>query len=309
MKKLSIVVPCYNEQETVEKFYETAISVLEQKANMELELIFVNDGSRDETLPRLTALAKKDSRVKVINFSRNFGQQAAILCGFRHATGDCAVELDCDLQDPLEVVLLMLEKWREGFDIVHGRRKARRGESFFKKFTAKVYYKFLAKICNYEMPRNTGDFKLLDRKVLDVICSMNEHDKYLRGLESWVGFKQTFVDFDRAERYAGGTHYSLKKMIALAKSGIVSNSNYPLTLGFKFGAVISLLSIIGFVVLIVLAATHTYTNLVAWLFPTIGLLFGSKMTIDALTNLYIGKIYDEVKNRPEYIVSDKINID
>ncbi len=308
MKKLSVVVPCYNEQETVEKFYDTAVPVLD-RTDMDYEIIFVNDGSRDKTLEKLTALSQKDTRVKVINFSRNFGQQAAILCGFRHSSGDCVVELDCDLQDPIEVVLEMLEKWREGFDVVHGRRKIRHGESFFKKFTAKIYYKFLAKISSFEMPRNTGDFKLLDRRVVDVICNMPEHEKYLRGLESWVGFKQTFVDFDRAERVAGETHYSLKKMINLAKAGIVSNSNYPLSLGFKFGLLLSFLSVAGFITLIVLLATGVYSNLVAWLFPTVGLLFGIKFVIDAIGNLYLGKVYDEVKNRPEYIVSDKINLE
>ncbi|MBQ2717791.1 MAG: glycosyltransferase family 2 protein [Clostridia bacterium] len=308
MKKLSVVVPCYNEQETVEKFYDTAVPVLD-RSDMDYEIIFVNDGSRDKTLEKLTALSQKDTRVKVINFSRNFGQQAAILCGFRHSSGDCVVELDCDLQDPIEVVLEMLDKWREGYDVIHGRRKIRHGESFFKKFTAKIYYKFLAKISSFEMPRNTGDFKLLDRRVVDVICNMPEHEKYLRGLESWVGFKQTFVDFDRAERVAGETHYSLKKMINLAKAGIVSNSNYPLSLGFKFGLLLSFLSVAGFITLIVLLATGVYSNLVAWLFPTVGLLFGIKFVIDAIGNLYLGKVYDEVKNRPEYIVSDKINLE
>lgn len=308
MKKISLVVPCFNEQETVEKFYETAIPVL-KKTKMDYEVIFVNDGSRDATIEKLTALSQNDACVKVINFSRNFGQQSAILAGFRNSSGDCVVELDCDLQDPIEVVLEMLEKWKQGFDVVHGRRRARHGESFFKKFTAKIYYKFLAKICNYEMPRNTGDFKLLDRKVVDVICNMSEHEKYLRGLESWVGFNQTFVDFDRAERVAGQTHYTLKKMVNLAKAGIVSNSNYPLSLGFKFGLILSILSILGFITLIILACTNVYNDLVAWLFPTVSLLFGIKFIIDAINNLYLGKVYDEVKNRPEYIISDKINFD
>ncbi len=308
MKKLSVVVPCYNEEETVEKFVETAVPCLE-KIDMDFEIIFVNDGSRDLTLEKLTRLTQADKRIKVVNFSRNFGQQAAILCGFRHSTGDCVVELDCDLQDPIEVVPLMLEKWKEGYDVVHGRRKLRHGESFFKKITAKYYYKFLHKISSFEMPRNTGDFKLLDRKVVDVICNMPEHDKYLRGLESWVGFKQTFVDFDRAERVAGKTHYSLKKMLNLAKVGIISNSNYPLSLGFKAGIFLSLNSFFAFITFIVLAICKINLPLVAWLFPTVCMLFGINLIIDAINNLYLGKIYDEVKNRPEYIVSDKINLD
>lgn len=308
MKKISIIVPCYNEQETVDKFHAAATPVLE-KLDMEYEIIFVNDGSRDGTLEKLSALAERDARVKVVSFSRNFGQQAAILCGFRNATGDCAVELDCDLQDPIEVVPMMIEKWREGYDVVHGRRRQRRGESFFKKFTAKAYYKFLAKICNFDLSGNTGDFKLLDRKVLDVICNMTEHGKYLRGLEVWVGFKQTYVEFDRAERVAGETHYTLKKMLGLAKSGIVSNSTYPLSLSFKLGAFLSFNSIIAFVTFIVLAACKITLPLTAWLFPTVGLVAGLGFILNSFTNIYVEKIYEEVKNRPEYIEAEKINFD
>ncbi|MGN0819605.1 MAG: glycosyltransferase family 2 protein [Christensenellaceae bacterium] len=306
MKKLSIVVPCYNEEKTVETFYSTATQALE-KTGMDWEIIFVNDGSMDNTFEILKKLANADKKVKVLGFSRNFGQQAAIICGFRHSSGDAVIELDCDLQDPIEVVFEMIEKWKEGYDVVHGRRKARRGESFFKKITASLYYKFLAKITPFPIPRNTGDFKLLDRKVVDIINAMPEHDKYLRGLESWVGFKQTFVDFDRAERVAGETHYTLKKMINLAKAGIVSNTIYPLSLGFKIGLGLSALSIITFITFIVLAICNITLQPAVWLFPFIGLLFGVDITVKALSDLYLGKVYDEVKNRPEYIVGEKLN--
>lgn len=308
MKKISIVVPCYNEQETVDKFYDEAVKFL-AKTDMDYEIIFVNDGSRDETEQKLDALAQKDSKVKVLSFSKNFGQQPAIICGFRHSTGDCVVELDCDLQDPIEVVLEMIEKWKEGYDVVHGRRRQRKGESFFKKWTAKQYYKFLSRICSFSIPRNTGDFKLLDRKVVDVICNLPEHEKYMRGLESWVGFKQTFVDFDRAERFAGETHYTLKKMVNLAKSGIISNSTYPLSLSFKFGMFFAITSFLAFITLLILACAHVYNNLTAWIFPTIGMTFGIGLILNAFTNIYIGKIYEEVKNRPEYIVAKKLNFD
>ena len=311
MKKLSVVVPCYNEEATVEAFYNAAVPVFEtmREGRYAFEIIFVNDGSRDRTGELLAALAAKDKRVKVLTFSRNFGQQAAILCGFRHCTGDCAVELDVDLQDPVEVVEKMLVKWEEGYDVVHGRRLARKGESVFKKVTAKAYYKFLHGITGIGIPCNTGDFKLLDRRVVDVICALPEHGKYLRGLESWVGFKQTFVDFDRNERVAGETKYTLKKMIRLAQNGIVSNSSWPLTLSFKCGIIFGVLSLACFITFIVLVCCGIALPFAAWLFPALALCTSMLCIFNAVSNLYLSKVYEEVKNRPEYIVAEKINFE
>lgn len=311
MKKLSVVVPCYNEEATVEAFYNAAVPVFEtmREGRYAFEIIFVNDGSRDRTGELLAALAAKDKRVKVLTFSRNFGQQAAILCGFRHCTGDCAVELDVDLQDPVEVVEKMLVKWEEGYDVVHGRRLARKGESVFKKVTAKAYYKFLHGITGIGIPCNTGDFKLLDRRVVDVICALPEHGKYLRGLESWVGFKQTFVDFDRNERVAGETKYTLKKMIRLAQNGIVSNSSWPLTLSFKCGIILGVLSLACIITFIVLVCCGIALPFAAWLFPALALCTSMLCIFNAVSNLYLSKVYEEVKNRPEYIVAEKINFE
>ncbi len=311
MKKLSVIVPCYNEEEVLPAFYGAAVPVLEKLrgGSYDFELIFVNDGSRDRTGEILEGFAEKDKRVKVLTFSRNFGQQAAILCGFRHATGNCAVELDADLQDPVEVIEEMLVKWEAGYDVVHGRRRSRKGESTFKKLTAKWYYKFLHGITGIRIPRNTGDFKLLDRKVLDVICRLPEHGKYLRGLESWVGFKQTFVDFDRNERAAGETKYTLKKMLRLAQSGIVSNSAWPLTLSFKCGMFLCVASVLCFIAFIVLVCCGVGLPLAAWIFPALALCTGCVCIFNSLTNLYLSRVYDEVKNRPEYIVSEKRNVD
>ena len=309
MKKLSVIVPCYNEEAVLPAFYEKAVPVLEKLrgGTYDFELIFVNDGSCDRTAEILAGFAARDKRIKVLTFSRNFGQQAAILCGFRHASGNCAVELDADLQDPVEVIEEMLIKWEEGYDVIHGRRRSRKGESAFKKATAKWYYKFLHGITGIGIPRNTGDFKLLDRKVLDVICSLPEHGKYLRGLESWVGFKQTFVDFDRNERAAGETKYTLKKMIRLAQSGIVSNSAWPLTLSFKCGMFLGAASLLCFIAFIVLVCCGISLPFAAWLFPAIALCTSALCIFNSLTNLYVSRVYDEVKNRPEYIVSEKLN--
>ncbi len=308
MRKISIVVPCYNEQAAIEKFYTAILPVL-AKTEMDYELIFVNDGSRDDTLEKLKNLAKKDQKVKVLSFSRNFGQQAAILCGYRHATGDCVMELDADLQDPVEIIPLMIEKWKEGYDVIHGRRTKRKGESLFKKLTASVYYKFLDKISAVSIPRDTGDFKLYDKKVIEVITGMTEKNKYIRGLASWVGFKQTFINFERNERCAGETKYTLKKMVGLAKTGILSNSTWPLTLSFKVGLIGAFLSFACFVTFIVLACLKIFLPLTAWLFPTITLLASGLSIFNAITNLYIEKINNEVQNRPEYIVAEKINLE
>lgn len=307
-KLISLVVPCYNEELTVDDFYKKAVPVLESTP-YDFEILFVNDGSKDKTKEKLAELASSDKRIKVINFSRNFGQQAAIICGYGYAGGDAVMEADCDLQDPPEVMLEMIKKWEEGYEVVHGRRLKREGESVFKRATASVYYKFLSKITAVPVPRNTGDFKLYDRKALNALLSMPERDKYIRGLASWVGFKQTFVDYDRPDRLAGETKYTLKKMVNLAKAGIVSNSDYPLYLSLKFGIFTAFLSVACFIVFIVLRILGNYLPLTAWLFPTITLMFSIGYVFNAFSNIYVARIYDEVKKRPDYIVDTTLNIE
>ena len=307
MKKISLIIPCFNEEATVDKFYAAAVPVLKNLKDLDHEIIFVNDGSRDRTKELLKAIAEKDKNVKVVSFSRNFGQQAAILCGFKKCTGDCAIELDCDLQDPVEVIPLMVEKWREGYEVVHGRRIKRKGETLFKKVTAYFYYKKLAKISSVDIPRNTGDFKLLDRRVIDVIISLPEHGKYLRGLESWVGFRQTFVDYERAERVGGEGHYTLKKMVNLAKAGVIANSNYPLSLSLKFGILLTILSVLGFIALIILAVAKVAFDSVFWLIPTITLTGSAIILFNAISNMYIEKIHQQTQDRPEYLIEEEIN--
>lgn len=306
--KYSVVVPCYNEEETVGKFYEAIIPVME-KTNEKYEIIFVNDGSRDSTEQILAELAAKDKNVKVINFSRNFGQQAAILAGFELSEGDAVIDIDVDLQDPVESILDMIDKWKEGFDIVHGRRLLRKGETFFKKKTADMYTKFFEKITNLKIPMHCGDFKLFDRKVIDVITSMPERDRFLRGITAWVGFKQTYVEFERKERVAGKTKYNFKKLLKLATNGIVSNSSYPLSFDMKFGIFGGVCSALCFITFIVLACCKIALPLVAWLFPTVTLLFSISFVLRGLQNIYISRIYSEIQDRPKFIIRDKINFD
>ena len=305
--KLSVVVPCYNEELSVERFYQEATAVFSGQA-FDYELIFVDDGSSDNTFLKLGELAKADNKVKVLSFSRNFGQQAAIICGFRASTGDAVVEMDCDLQDPVDVVLEMVKRFEEGFEVVHGRRLSRKGESRFKKSTAKAYYKFLNKITTSKIPQNTGDFKLLSRRVCDIICELSEKGKYLRGLESWVGFKQTFVDFERHARQEGETKYTLKKMVRLAKDGVISFSEWPLTLSIKFGIGFLALSVVAAIVLAVLNICGVYTHPLYYLFPFNGLIGGLLMVFKGISDMYLHKTYEQVKARPEYVIDKKINL-
>lgn len=309
MAKYSIIVPAYNEEKSLQFFYD-AVTPLMRNLEEEYEIIFVNDGSRDATKEILRGLADLDKRVKVCNFSRNFGQQAALLCGMELASGDAVIAMDADLQDPPEVAIEMIAKWKEGFDVVHGRRRKRRGETVFKRATAYVYYRFMRKITKMEMPADVGDFKLYDRKVVNALLSMGEHDRLLRAQTAWVGFKQTFVEFDRPERVAGETHYTLKKMVRLAEDGIFPNTNYHLTLPIKLGFLLGFASVACFVTFIVLLCLGVeFGGLTAWLFPTVGAIGGVILVCQGLANVHTHMIYKEVQNRPKYIVSEKYNFE
>ncbi len=309
MSLISFIVPCYNEEKSLQIFYDTVTPVFEGMED-EYEIIFVNDGSKDKTLSVLKTLAEKDKRVKVCSFSRNFGQQAALLCGIEQAKGDAVIAMDADLQDPPSVALEMIAKWKEGYEVVHGKRRKRKGETIFKKATAHIYYRFMRKITGMEIQRDSGDFKLYDRKVVDVLLSMNEHDRLLRAQIAWVGFKQTLVEFDRPERIAGETHYTLKKMWKLAQSGIFPNTDYTLTFPIKLGALLGVLSAICFVVFIALACVKVaFGGLVAWLFPSVGMATAILLVCQGMANMHTAMIYREVQNRPKYILSEKINFE
>lgn len=305
--KYSIIVPVFNEEEVVTLFYETMKKEIEPLKET-YEIIFVNDGSKDKSEDILKEMALKDYHVKVVNFSRNFGQQSAELAGLAHSSGEAVIIMDVDLQDPPSVAMQMIEKWKQGFDVVHGKRKKREGETAFKKLTAYCYYRFLRKITNMDIPNDTGEFKLYDRKVVDTILKLPEHNRYLRGLATWVGYKQTEIEFDRPERSAGVTKWTLKKMVKLAEDGILANSVYPLTISLKLGLLFGVLSCIAFLVFIILAICGIYFELAVWLFPTVSLFASIILCVNGFSNAYIGRIYDEVKGRPNYIVKDTINL-
>ena len=227
MKKISVVIPMYYEEEVANECYNRMKKNLNELSQYDYEIIFVNDGSKDKTLEILQDIAKQDKKVKIVSFSRNFGHQAAVTAGLKYITGDCGIIIDADMQDPPEVIKDMIKLWEEGNEVIYAKRKKREGETAFKLFTATMFYKVLNGLSEVEIPKDTGDFRLADRKVIDVINSLPEHNKFLRGLFSWVGFKQKPIKYDRDERAAGKTKYPFRKMMKLAYDGIVSFSSKP----------------------------------------------------------------------------------
>ena len=310
-KKVSIVVPMYYEEKVVEECYNRLKNVVTRIKEYDYEIIFINDGSKDKTLDILQKIANKDKNVKVISFSRNFGHQCAVTAGIKYVTGDAIVIIDADLQDPPELIPDMLKLWEEGNEVIYGKRKVRKGESAFKLLTAKMFYKTLNALSDVEIPKDTGDFRLVDRKVVDVINSLPEHNKFLRGLFSWVGFKQYPFEYERQERFAGETKYPLKKMLKLASDGIISFSSKPLKLVGGIG-IFSI--IISFLLLIyaIIAYIFKFSGLTAgWTSIIVAITFfaGVQLLSIWIMSEYIARIYDETKNRPQYIIDKEINID
>lgn len=311
MKKISLVIPMYYEEEVAQECYNRVVGILKNIENYEYEIIFVNDGSKDKTLEILEAIAKEDRNVKIISFSRNFGHQAAVTAGLKEVTGDAIVIIDADLQDPPELIPDMLKYWEEGNEIIYGKRKTRKGESAFKLLTAKMFYKTLNSLSDVEIPKDTGDFRLVDRKVVDTVNSMPEHNKFLRGLFSWVGFKQLPYEYERQERYAGKTKYPLKKMLKLASDGIISFSTKPLKLIGGLGFLTIILSI-GILIYSLISYIFKLNNLTpGWtsIMIAVTLFSGVQLLSIWIISEYIARIYDETRNRPQYIVDKKINIE
>lgn len=306
--KYSVIIPVYNEEKVLDWCYQE-VKKTAQKFDDAYELIFVNDGSHDQSLDILKKIAMEDKTVKVISFSRNFGHQPAVSAGMKEASGQALIILDADLQDPPEVVHEMIKKWKEGYDIVYGKRSKRAGEKPLKKFTAFLYYRFLARITGLNIPKDTGDFRLISRKAADAIISMPEKNRYLRGMNTWVGFKQTEVLYERQKRAAGETKYTIKKMVKLASDGIISNTNFPLSFVLNFGIFLLVLSFLGYVAVLTLQLTHVISHIAYWLFPSLGLCLSITLIALGIIGIYLGRVYDEVKDRPVYIISEKINFD
>lgn len=311
MKKVSVVIPMYYEQEVVDVCYKRVKKVLDElKEKYEHEIIFINDGSKDKTLDILQDIAKVDKNVKIISFSRNFGHQAAVTAGLKYVTGDAIIIIDADLQDPPELIPDMIEKWEQGYEVIYGKRKKRNGESAFKLLTAKAFYTTLNKLSDVDIPGDTGDFRLVDKKVVDVINSLPEHNKFLRGLFSWVGFEQYEYEYERKERYAGKTKYPLKKMLKLASDGIIGFSTKPIKVIGGFGITFVIASIV-ILLYFILSKIFGWTNMLkGWTSIMFSTTFVGGIVLLSLWIIgeYLVRIYDEAKQRPQYIIKKKINI-
>ncbi len=304
---LSVVVPCYNEEEVIEQTHLRLTQVFEHEPSTRLEIIYVDDGSRDRTLPILRELQATDRRVRVVSFSRNFGHQFAVTAGLDHAAGDAVCVIDADLQDPPEVILQMLERWRQGVDVVYGVRAEREGESAFKLWTAKMFYRTINRLSDTPIPLDTGDFRLMDRSAVEAFQAMPERDRFVRGMVAWAGFRQEALPYRRAARFAGTTKYPLKKMLRFAADGIMSFSTVPLRMAVYLGLAAACMAMLG--VVYALGMRLATQNWVAgWTLLFIAVLFigGVQLMFMGVLGEYIGRIYGEVKRRPLYLVKEQL---
>ncbi len=304
---LSVVVPCMNEEEVLRETNRRLISTLEG-ISLSFEIIYVDDGSTDSTAELLRDLQAHDPRIRVVRFSRNFGHQIAITAGLEHSSGDAVAIIDADLQDPPEVLLDFVAKWLDGYDVVYGVRTEREGETQFKLWTAKLFYRFIRKLSDTRIPLDTGDFRLMDRRVVDALLSMPERDRFVRGMVSWLGFSQAAVAYRRAPRAAGVTKFSILKMVRFALDGIFSFSILPLRLATWTGFTASALAILGIAV-VVLGRIFGMPGLVkGWSSTVIAVLFvgGVQLICLGIIGEYVGRIYGESKRRPLYIVDERM---
>lgn len=304
---LSLVLPIYNEEEVIPELHGRLQAFL-AALGTDAEVVFVNDGSKDKSFEQLRALAKKEPRYRVVSFSRNFGHQIAITAGMDYARGKAVVVMDADLQDPPEVVLEMVAKWREGYDVVYGKRRSREGETYFKLLTAKWFYRVFAAMIPIEVPLDTGDFRLMSRKVVVTMRELRETHRFVRGMVSWVGFKQTALLYDRPARFAGETKYPLRKMLRFAIDGITSFSTLPLRFATYLGMIISAGS---FLVAIWAAVSKLvyHSTVAGWAALTVLVAFlaAVQLLMIGILGEYIGRIYEQVKGRPLYVVAEALN--
>lgn len=300
---LSVIIPIYNEEMNLVPMNNRIIAAL-LPLQLHYEIIYVNDGSKDNSLPIIMGLSEENASVKYIDFSRNFGHQIAISAGLEHAVGERIVIMDGDGQDPPELIPALLTKSKEGFEVVYAKRKKRKGESFLKKLTAKLFYRFLANITQIEIPLDTGDFRLIHRKVQKVLLNMPEQHKYLRGQIAWIGFNSTFVEYDREERMGGNTKFTYSKMMRFATDGISGFSNWPLKVATMLGFAVS-----GIAFILIIYSLYQkffgYTE-VGWTSLHISVLFlgGVQLLGIGILGEYLGRVSENVKNRPTYIVKN-----
>ncbi|MFZ7127485.1 MAG: glycosyltransferase family 2 protein [Desulfobacterales bacterium] len=303
---ISVVVPVYNEATNIHEVHRRCTQAMQ--AVGAYELVFVNDGSRDHTLEMLREIAARDPRVLVISFSRNFGHQIAVTAGLDHARGDAVVVIDGDLQDPPELIPDMVAKWKEGYQVVYARRRRRKGEGLFKKITAFAFYRVMRAMTATDIPVDAGDFRLIDRAVVDVLKNMRERSRFIRGMVSWAGFRQVGIEFERDPRHSGETKYPLPKMIRFALNGIFSFSDKPLKIASYIGLISSLVGMLMILWGLYSKLFHPETTITGWASVFVAVLFigGIQLFTIGIIGEYISRIYDESKARPLYVVGETI---
>ena len=309
-KLVSVVIPCLDEAEVLPETLSRLRAMADAQPDCMFEFIFVDDGSRDGTLPILAHAATQDDRVRAVSFARNFGQQIAVTAGIDIARGDAVVLMDCDLQDPPEVVEKMIAQWRAGFDVIYGTRASRPGDSWFKQASARFFHTVMSRLSEVPIPSDTGDFRLMDRAVVDVLRQMPERHRFLRGMIAWTGFRQTAIAYDRPERFAGQTKYPLVKMLRYALDGLLSFSTKPLQMAVALGLLTVGLSMLGIVYALVMRV-FTAVWVEGWTALMIAVLFlgGVQLLSLGIIGEYVGRIYAEVQRRPLYVVRHQIGAD
>jgi dolichol-phosphate mannosyltransferase len=306
---LSIVVPIYMEQDIIAEFYNRLKAALLKIAlGFDYEMMFVNDGSTDRTAEMLKEICAEDAAVKVINFSRNFGHQIAITAGIDHAEGDAVIVMDADLQDPPEIIPQMVSKWKEGYNVVYCVRSKRKGENRLKVFFAAVFYRIISKLSDTKLPLATGDFRLMDRRVVNALKSMREGNRYIRGLVAWIGFSQCALNYERDPRYAGEPKYRFRQSLRLAMDGIASFSEKPLIISSFMGVLFTVISFIAALDIIISKLLNPQSTIQGWASLMVVVLFigGIQLMSLGIMGMYIGRVYREMKQRPLYIIADKI---
>ncbi|MES2524226.1 MAG: glycosyltransferase family 2 protein [Gemmatimonadota bacterium] len=303
---LSVVVPCFNEEAVIQETHRELTRVVSRLEALDYEIIYVDDGSRDRTSELLEGLQEDDAHVRVIRLSRNFGHQLAVTAGLEHADGDAVVLIDADLQDPPEVIPLMVARWREGYEVAYGERISRDGETAFKKATARLFYRVLNRLTETRIPLDAGDFRLMDRRVIDALRVMPERDRFVRGLVSWVGFRQVAVPYHRASRFAGVSKYPLSKMLRFAMDGILSFSSAPLRVITAIGLASSAMAVIATVYALSLRLfTDQQVSSTAAMLIGLLLIGGVQLLAIGVVGEYVGRIYGQAKARPLYLVHER----